>query len=217
MRNIRTLFTTFLFILAMNTVTAQEPVVIVFNGTLASSETQTANRDCHIDFFMHNEALEPLLVRSVKVSTDSAGQFAFFIRDIPAVFTSGARIPSAKITIAIQPNAASAGAGMEDTRVEYTLRKTGLTGYSITRMDNQVMEQSYDQQVWSFWDVSPCTYLTGSFYISFYNNLTDVNRIYQLGWQQQMKMQQGPGAGAVTPLQRGIKGGYAVGGYKKTQ
>ncbi|MDF1571060.1 MAG: hypothetical protein P1P82_05525 [Bacteroidales bacterium] len=213
MRITRNLVAVILAFLAVNTANAQEPAAIVFYGTLASSDTYIANQECNIEFSMISEVHEPLLVRRVDLSTDSSGHFAFYIRDIPAVFTSGARIPSVKMAISIQTADSSSMLGSEGIHVTYTLRKTGLTGYTITRMDNQEMEHSYGQQVWSFWDVDPYTYLTGSFYISFYKNRTDVNRIYQLGWEQQQRSV--PEMDTISPTQRGIKGGYAVGGYKK--
>jgi len=215
MRINRNLAMVILFFLAVNTATAQGPEAIVFFGTLTSNDTYLANQGCNIEFSLVSEAHEPLLVRRVDLSTDSSGHFAFYIRDIPAVFTSGSRIPSVKIAISIQAADTYALFGKEGIYVEYTLRKTGLTGYTIARMDNQEMEHSYDQQVWSFWDINPYTYLTGSFYISFYKNLTDVNRIYQLGWEQQQRSV--PEVGTLAPKHRGIKGGYAVGGYKKQQ
>lgn len=215
MRITRNLAAIILSFLAVNTAIAQEPAAIVFYGTLASNDTYIANQRCNIEFSMISEVHEPLLVRRVDLSTDSLGHFAFYIRDIPAVFTSGARIPSVKMAISIQAADTTSLLGSEGMNVTYTLRKTGLTGYTITRMDDQEMAHSSDQQVWSFWDVDPYTYLTGSFYISFYKNLTDVNRIYQLGWEQQQRST--PEMDTVPPTQRGIKGGYAVGGYKKKQ
>ena len=192
---------------------AQDPVVIVFSGTLASVNTVISNRKCDIEFFMQDGAGEPLLLRKVKVNTDSSGRFAFFIKDMPVVFKNGVRSPSVKMTLHIQPVEKLAEFKEEGLYVEYTMFKNGMTGYEMKRWDDQELKTFNQQHLWTFSDEYPFALLTGNFYISFSGHLTDVDQIYRNG--RLLQQQSSPGVGAAPVPQRGIKGGYAVGGYKK--
>ncbi len=192
-------------------INGQDPATIIFFGVLTDIEERIVTSEpCEITFTMVRQG-EKLLEQSVKVTTDSLGIAAFYITEIPDVFTD-LELQTVDIVITLRAEESSGWMLEDEFMVKYHLEKAGPDGYRMNRFEGQRLDYAFSDPVWNFADIYPFGYLKSRFMISFSDNLSDPETIISISNEQIMpSLQSVPSA----PVERGLKGGYAVGGYKQ--
>ncbi len=194
-------------------VNAQSPVTIVLKGTLTDMEdVNISNETFEAQLRIINTSEKILLDLKIPLTSSESGEFTLPARDIPKIFNEGAGIEMVDIEINIFTDGNSSWLPDGKFGVKYHLEKTGDGVYKLTRFEGQTLDQLSENMVWSFNDIYPLAYLKSNFMFSFNPEISDPDVLIaaceELNASAMEKM-------APAPVQeRGIKGGYAVGGYK---
>ncbi|MEX0988561.1 MAG: hypothetical protein WD052_13870 [Bacteroidales bacterium] len=209
------------FLMVNSTVNAQSPVTILFNGVLTDIEdTSISNDTVNIDFTIISSDEEPLFNKKITVPTTAAGEFMADFTNLPELFNSSANRQLVDIVVVMNSVNGASWMDQKDFMVKYHFEKLGNEEYSITRFEGQTMEHYDMHPLWDFNDVYPFGYLNSRFMISFSTELSDPNSIIaildDIPVPEEVYEEAAPAPmAAPPPPQRGVKGGYAVGGYKK--
>jgi len=192
---------------------AQSPETIIITGTLADiNEDRIAGEQCDVKLTMISQN-DTVAAFNTEVSTDENGRFTYYVSDLPELFGEAGRSDSVRIVLTIIPS--TENDWMEETAypVSYTLLKKGPHQFVMKRFEGQVLEHAYSEPVGTFSDSYPFGYLATSFIISFSTDMKDPEVIIEAA--RQMMPEEMEEAAPPPSDKRGIKGGYAVGGYHK--
>jgi hypothetical protein len=192
-------------------ISGQDPVTIVFSGTFTDiGETIVPAAACDITFSMIQQE-KILLEQTATVTTDDSGNAAFFVTGIPEVFNDE-ELQTVDVIITLRAKEGSEWMLEDEFMVKYHLEKAGPDGYRMIRFEGQRLDYAFSDPVWYFTDVYPFGYLKSKFIVSFSDRISDPESVIAIFNEQIV-----PSLEAVppAPVERGLKGGYAVGGFKK--
>ena len=202
------------FIFSSGLLIAQNPTTIVCQGTLTNiSGAFIAGEECIVTFLIANSDEAQLFKYESSVTTTETGEFTVSAENLPEVFTDKGVEELLSIELIIKPSEGSSWLEEDSFNVKYYLEKNETDEFTLTRYKGQILNLSVQDFVWAFSDIYPFAYLSSRFLISFSEDLTDPNTIIFIGknMNRGMEMEES----VPPPSKRGIKGSYAVGGYKK--
>lgn len=199
--------------MGFNSLTAQGTLQLNFQGMLMKLEQGREDQIFSSDelelVVLLKEEPSGQTIKETKysITTDKEGWFGFEIPDFQNIF--GNRTGTSEVTIQMElfPTAISRWASQgNDFMVTYTVKKVPRNDsllFEITRIDRSILDFSQLDDVLLFTDNYPFLYLKGGFMLSV--NYTEENLV---GLRYAI-------SGAEVTKSRGIKGGFAVGGYQK--
>lgn len=197
-----------LLIVFSGSVQGQSPVTIVFRGTLADVEKLAiSNETCEIKAEILNSRENLLYQTEGQFVTDDSGKFIFPLRDLPPILSS----TSSLVDISFQITSEAAWLPGGKFLVKYHLQQISNEELQLTRFEGQKLESLKAGPLYVYSDKYPLAYLKGVFLLSFTEDLQEPERMVQLYLEMTGPKVEGAPA---PPADRGIKGGYAVGGYK---
>ena len=192
---------------------AQTPVTIIFNGSLTDIEGEAvAGEKCFVNITYTGESGDKLHNETTSVVTDDRGSFSLVQNELPLLFkeTSSGNTVSIQVEISAAENAE--WLNDETFSIKYHLSRTAPEAYEMTRYEGQKLNYTYQGPVWVFSDVYPFGYLKSTFMISLSDEYKDPDKLRIICNKMQGASEDvAPDA----PAKRGLKGGYAVGGYQK--
>ena len=187
---------------------AQTPFTIVYEGTLADTSSPVANETIKATIVISNDEGEKVFSKDAIVKTSDAGVFQFTLINLPYIFDSQRTTETAELTVIIKPDEESSWIDEDDLKVKFHLEKDfsiNHKDYILIRFEGQKLNYSYENNVWNYQDLYPFGYLSSRFMISYNPELTDANKVIKLC----DKLSESTAKAAP----RGIKGGFAIGGY----
>jgi hypothetical protein len=191
---------------------AQNPTTIVCQGTLTDiNGNSIASENCIVRFSIENTDDEQLFTMETTETTNETGVFTLIVENLPEVFSTNTEKELVNIELLIKSSEGSTWHEDDKFNVIYHLEKKGANDFTLTRHEGQKLVLSVINPVWVFSDVYPIAYLSSKFLISFSKDMTDPESIIQISKKSHLEVEPAQAA----PLKRGLKGGYAVGGYKK--
>lgn len=188
---------------------SQTPETMIINGILSDMDSDPISRqncDVLLSFVSSNEKLLYSVER--KISTNEKGEFTLILGEIPDMFSSTDDKELVDMIMEMKGESGSTWLPEGKFSVKYHIEKTSTMEFKITRFEGQQMNQSSSSPVWMFHDLYPLAYLKNTFMISFSEELSDPEAIIQICRDMSPPEADSPAK------ERGIKGGYAVGGYK---
>lgn len=186
----------------------QSPVTIVFKGALADDqELAIKNESCAITAEIRNSQEQLFYQTEGQVITDDRGVFIFPLTDLPALFST----PTGMVELTLQITSNSSWLAEGKFSVKYHIQRIAANNLQITRFEGQKLNKEIFNPLEIYSDVYPLAYLKGVFLLSFTEELKDPDKI--LGIYLEMDHPEVENAPS-PPADRGVKGGYAVGGYK---
>lgn len=195
---------------------AQSPVAIVLHGQLINMEkTPLAEKDGILDFTIKNKDEASLCEYTFTFTTDEGGMFTIFITEMVDIFTATSSREIADLLIDIYPAEGEDWLPDGKYKVKYHLEKVMADEYKMTRYEGQTLNYSYRLPVWQFTDIYPLGYLKSSFIISFGEDVADPEKLIAIG--KEMGGGLGETEEAEAAPKRGVKGGYAIGGYNASK
>lgn len=192
---------------------AQNPETIVVSGILKDIEEQPVSQEKITTRLEMITSGDTLFHFDTGLQTEKNGNFTFFVRELPAIFREDEAEGSANLVLTLIPADESDWMKEEKFQVSFTLEKSSPESYTMTRFEGQEMNQHHSDPVWSFSDIYPFGYLETMFIISFSDSLTDPAEMISIARQMMPEVHEE--ASPAPAQKRGIKGGYAVGGYQK--
>lgn len=212
MVNMRSFLTVTALTLLLHTgVCGQDPVTIVFSGTFTDIGEKIVPAEAFEVTFSMIQQDEILLVQTATVTTDDSGNAAFYVTDIPKIFNEQ-ELQTVDVIITLRAKEGSEWMLEDEFMVKYHLEKAGPDGYRMIRFEGQRLDYAFSDPVWYFADVYPFGYLKSKFIVSFSDRISDPESVIAIFNEQIVPSLQ---AVPPAPVERGLKGGYAVGGYKK--
>jgi hypothetical protein len=175
------------------------------------NEAPLANVECTFLFSIVNSNEENLFESEANLISTDLGNFTIVFQNIPSIFSDNSSKEMVDLVIVMS----SDGEWLENGRflLKYHLTKLGPESYNITRFEGQELNINFKHPIWEFRDLYPLAYLSSKFMISFNPDLTDPDKIIQACYELD------PSQNITAPpsKSRGVKGGYAVGGYRSDQ
>ena len=195
------------------TATAQQSMDLSFQGMLADIE---GNRISNEQFDLSLRVLSgsgDLLWETVsKTSTDEEGWFGFPINDISRFLERDGKPGTAVIWLEFLPNDNTRWIRKNDNfKVSYTLSAKSqgeTTELVITRMEGTDLMAHVEENLFAFRDPYPFSYLTGGFLVTA-PPITKSSKEDLRNWLSPDEDLEESSAS------RGVKGGFAPGGYRK--
>jgi hypothetical protein len=195
---------------------AQNPTTLICEGTLTDIDGNfVSGEDCLVSFSLTNSKDKVLFENEYTLTSDNSGELLFVVKNLPALFTDDAKEEFANLEINLKSAENSSWLEEGEFSTNYKLVRKGADDFVMTRYEGQTLNFSLMSPVWEFSDIYPLGYLSSRFMISFSSDIADEESIILI-----CKMMHGDDANfedkeTAPPSKRGIKGGYAVGGYKK--
>ncbi|MFC2080132.1 hypothetical protein ACFLRQ_01520 [Bacteroidota bacterium] len=203
-----------LFIFSNGLLTAQNPVSIIYEGVLTDSNGAfVSQEDCIVRLSITNSNDLLLFINEISVTTSDLGAFIFSAENLKQLPAGVNEQELATIEIIIRPKGRASWIESDELKITYDLTQNGPDDYSMLRQEGEVLNYSMQKPVWEFSDIYPLEMLSSRFMISFSNEITDKESIILIC--KTMKGGEDVEKAEPSPSKRSIKGGYAVGGYKK--
>lgn len=182
----------------------QGPSVIFYTGILKKEKIPVSHQKLAVLFEVISFENQTIVSRSVKIETDKSGLFSFYADSLPAFFIDSEHDQSVNISLSITP---LEKVNMMDSKLitaKFQLKR--IQGqYKFTRLtDNQEMNYAYELPIWSYSDQYPDGYLFSYFILCTGKEQCEISELIDTGARIMPRKE----------LKRGVKGGFAVGGYK---
>lgn len=201
---------------------SQNPSTIALKSHLTNIEGEVvANAKIDASLIVINSEGKQCFDVEQSIITKADGSFSLFMQDLPPIFTKGKASEPAVIQLTITSPSGDSWLEEDKFLVKYLFTKTGnaqFTEYSLTRMEEQKLNHEYATDIWKFDDVYPFAYIKSSFLVSFNDDITDAESLILAAealFDANEAEDKAPSNKVKPPSSRGIKGGAAVGGYKK--
>ncbi len=192
---------------------SQSPETVVISGVLTDINEQSISGKMITTQLEMITSGDTLFHFETGLQTGEEGDFTFFVKELPRIFKEDEAGGSADLVLTIIPAEEDEWMPEESFQVSYSLERSSPGTYMMTRFEGQKMNALQSDPVWSFSDIYPFGYLETMFIISFSENLTDPGELIEIA--RQMMPEAVEEAAPAPAEKRGIKGGYAVGGYHK--
>jgi len=204
-------------------VNSQNPSTIVLQSQLTDIEGEVVqNAALTTSIIILNSAGQQCFESEETLSTDGNGVFQISIQDFKPLFIKKSDSDPVVIQLTIKSDDEAGWLEEDEFIVKYLLKSESFDGfieYSITRMEGQKLNFEYQSDIWMFTDIYPFAYMRSIFFFSFNEDITDPESLLLAAKSmfdtkeaaEESEMESPP-----PPSSRGIKGGYAVGGYNKT-
>jgi len=193
---------------------SQSPVTIVFGGQLSDmDEVILANKEGMMEFSIINGEEKQIGEYSSTFTTNELGKFMVSFNELGTIFNEMKTAEIANFLITLKPAEGEDWLPDEKFTVKYHLQKIAPDDYKMTRYEGQVLNYSYRMPVWLFTDLYPLAYLKSTFMISFSEDISDAKEIIGICEEMSEGHDMKKSEDEVAP-NRGVKGGFAVGGYK---
>ncbi|MFC2090128.1 hypothetical protein ACFLT1_05065 [Bacteroidota bacterium] len=202
------------FLIIGGTLIAQSPVTIIYKGAINHDNgLPVINEVCTVYFSIINTEGNIYCNKEVQITTSDSGTFVMAIEEIPSIFEENSERKEAGIHLKI--NAAEGSNWLTKNPLEmiYILEKTSADEYVMYTFEGQSLSFKTMKPVWEFSDINYTDQLFNKFIVSFNEEYADIESIEVIS-----KMINGSTdikKATPSPRKRGIKGGFAVGGYKK--
>lgn len=206
----------FLFSLWIPAIHAQDNISLHFQGVMKDIEENLIKND---KFKLTVNVLDApagttLWEKSLQVTTDEEGWFGFGMEEFDRLFgdeQSGSAKVSVHLGLFPLPESKWIEQG-NDFLVSYTI--TRIIGndsilFTITRMEGSKLQTVQQEHLLFFSDSYPFAYLQGGFILTSDNTSENIEALQSII--------KGDAAGSEAARSRGIKGSFAVGGYRKNQ
>jgi len=213
MKIIKPLIITTLINLSLSSLFSQESLQLNYQGIIRDKIIEGSFR-LNINILSETESIT-LWKNSLLIATDDKGWFGFEIKDFERFFDEH-HVNSSTLTIqlALSPT--------EDTRwndannsfeISYTIKRFVRSDsllFQITRMDDAELLFHQFEDVLFFSDPYPFSYLQGGFMLS-------LDTTHEKLVNLRANIKRDPDSSGEETKSRGIKGGFAVGGYSRDQ
>ncbi len=202
---------------------SQNPSTILLQSQLTNIDGEIVkNTELTTSIIIINAAGKQCYKSKETLFTDGEGIFQLSIQDFNPLFIKKSESDPVVIQLTIVSDDENKWLEEDEFEVKYLLKSEiydGFMEYSITRMEGQKLNYEYQSDIWMFTDVYPFAYIRSMFLLSFNDDITDPESLLlaakslfdKQGVAEDMEIESAP-----PPSSRGIKGGYAVGGYNKT-
>ena len=201
---------------------SQNPSTIVLKSHLTNIEGEAvANANINTSLFVLNSEGEKCFEVEKSMVTKEDGSIVLFIQNLTPVFTKGSDSDPAVIQLKITSPDGDSWLEEDKFVVKYLFTITGKgknTEYALTRMEGQKLNYEYATDIWKFDDIYPFAYIRSSFLVSFNEDISDAESLLLAAealFNANKEEKLAPPEATPQPSSRGIKGGAAVGGYKK--
>ncbi len=222
MKNIIREISAAVLMLSMLTVAySQNPSVIVIESQLTDIEGESVpvvNMDLTVLILDSNG--EQCYEDNKTITTNDLGTFQYFIEETPQLFKAGIGSDPAEIQLTI--TSPDDDAWLEEGKfiVKYLMTLEGdkeNPEYFLTRMEGQKLNYEYRSDIWKFNDIYPFAYISSTFLISFNEEIADAKSLLMVAQEffSESENKNAEEMEAPPASSRGIKGGPAVGGFKK--
>jgi hypothetical protein len=208
--------------LLASALTGQKPVTIVYQGTLTDMEGDIiSDKQIRADLSFLDDQGNSVYSVIEESRISEYGTFDIAVEDIPE-WISDDNTYRIRITL---HNTAGENWLLDGTfDLDYTLtaEKTGSTyTYILKRFEGLILEARSEGQLWQFNDLYPFAYLSSRFMISFNSDISEpedveilCNEFFNTPGEGEDAMKKAAPAAQSEQRSRGLKGGYAVGGYQ---
>ncbi len=216
-----------LLILAVSLFTvsySQNPSTIILESQLTDIDGEIVqNAALKTSLTIINSAGEQCFEREEFTTTNNQGIFQLSLQDFAPLFINNFESGPVVIQLTIVSNDNGKWLEEDEFEVKYLLKSEifdGFMEYSITRMEGQKLNYEYQSDIWMFTDIYYFAYIKTMFLLSFNDDITDPESLLLAAKSMFDKPEAVEADEAIEspapPPSRGIKGGYAVGGYNKT-
>lgn len=201
----------------------QKPVTIVYQGTLTDMEGEIiANKQIRADLSFLDEQGNSVysVIEEDRISEN--GTFDLTVMDIPE-WISDDNAYRIRITLYSTTGENWLMDGTFDLDYTLTAEKAGNAyTYTLKRFEGLILDARNEGQLWQFNDLYPFAYLSSRFMISFNSDIKEPEDVEILcneffnapGRGEDAMMEKAAPAAESKTRSRGLKGGYAVGGYQ---
>ena len=199
---------------ATASIKTEGPSVIFYTGILKNDRYTAVKEELNVRFEIVTPDRQTILSRSVHdIHTDLAGKFSFYIDEIPPLLDASGNNQSVELRLSVTSLASGSPIKNEMQSVSFRLNHNMGT-YKIVRLIGSngnagpEMNYAYELPIWSYADQYPDGYLTSHFILCTGREPWEISKIVATGARIMPGYEQ-------KELQRGLKGGFAVGGYKQ--
>ena len=184
------------------------PSVIFYTGIIKNGDYTAIEEELNVKFEIISAENKAIVSRSVTdIKTDLDGKFSFYANEIPPLFSYSDKSQSVDLKLTI--TSLTYGTRIKNFTVTFRLINN-MDAYNIIRLDdNKKMKENHEVPIWSFADNHLFLYLTSHFILCTSREPWEISKIAIMGSRIM------PGYEEPKELKRGLKGGFAVGGYKQ--
>lgn len=205
------------------TVSGQSPSTILFSGDISDIENNPiAEKEFTTNIIFSSSETEIVSFKE-ETSSNINGEFLLVLNDLPELFTK--EMENQKIDILITLVSDEDWLDEEEFSVKYSFEKQMIEDpeanndskkvlFEINRFEGQKLSSLNTNTLFKFTDAYPFAYLKSEFFVSFSEDITDPDSIIIPLLKEEHQQQKAKDIS--TPAKsRGLKSGYAVGGYNK--
>ncbi|MBN1132763.1 MAG: hypothetical protein JXR52_05865 [Bacteroidales bacterium] len=188
---------------------AQKFLQLNYQGILSAGDERIAQNPFNLNVKVLNQSGDRVLWKETfSLTTDSQGWFGFEINDFDRFFNPESNVSLLSVKMELAPSVSSTW--KEGLSVAYSITRlfeNDSVFFKISRMDESELTFLEYQDALFYRDMYPFIYLQGGFMLSLDETPDQLNSL-------RMSIEGDSAAAGEKVKSRGLKGGFAVGGYR---